>query len=83
MLLNISTDHPGRCFSFNNNEFFNVNETWNINGVCAMAECMALPINQDGQLGLFEQVGGTVRLTADLWEAGGETASAEQNTLAR
>ncbi|XP_043238528.1 uncharacterized protein LOC122390026 [Amphibalanus amphitrite] len=49
-------DYPGRCFSYNNYEFYNVNDTWNINGVCAMAECMALPINQDGQLGLFEQV---------------------------
>ncbi|XP_037071596.1 uncharacterized protein LOC119092724 [Pollicipes pollicipes] len=49
-------DFPGRCFSVNNGEFYSVNDTWRIKGVCAMAECMALPINEKGQLGLFEQV---------------------------
>lgn len=49
-------DYPGGCYSFNNNEFYNVSATWRIKGVCAMAECMALPINKEGQLGLFEQV---------------------------
>ena len=49
-------DTPGRCYSFNNHDFYNVNETWAIKGVCAVAECMALPINQDGHLGYFEQV---------------------------
>ena len=63
-LLAFFTDYPGQCFSYNNREFYNVSNTWNINGVCAMAECMALPINQDGQLGLFEQVRNVTREAA-------------------
>merc|ERR1740128_461061 len=49
-------DYPGECYSYNNHAFYAVNQTWRITDVCAMAECMALPINKDGQLGLFEQV---------------------------